>query len=114
MHTSLIVNTMIFQNVSLLTLPSAGGGGNSEARKSKIVAKNDKLHDERARDREKRAELELKQGERKEKKDARQKKGDKDGAAAEKEEAQPDNGYINPARLAMMSRPAPPTHRQRY
>ncbi|KAF2031249.1 hypothetical protein EK21DRAFT_45884, partial [Setomelanomma holmii] len=32
---------------------SAGGGGNSESRKSKIVAKNDKLHDERARDREK-------------------------------------------------------------
>lgn len=99
----------------MLTDPSAGGGGNSEARKTKIVAKNDKLHDERARDREKRAELEMKQAERKDKKASKQKKGDAEPAAGEPEKAaEPDNGYINPARLAMMSRPAPPTHRQRY
>lgn len=60
----------------------------------------------------------MKQGERKEKKVSKHKKGEE--AAAEEEpakEAEPDNGYINPARLAMMSGPAPPTypsHRQRY
>jgi hypothetical protein len=87
---------------------SAGGGGNSEARKTKIVAKNDKLHDERARDREKRAELEAKQGERKEKKDATHKKG---GKKEEEAEAEPDNAGIHPARLAMLNAPQ---HRQRY
>lgn len=90
---------------------SAGGGGNSEGRKSKIVAKNDKLHDERARDREKRAELEMKQGERKEKKDAKQKKGDKKGEPEEAEAKEPDNAGMHPARLAMMQGPQ---HRQRY
>jgi nucleolar protein 6 len=79
------------------------------------VAKNDKLHDERARDREKRAELEMKQGERKEKKDAKN-KGDKKGEAgeADAEEAEPDNTGIHPARLAMMAGPQRPTHRQRF
>lgn len=92
---------------------SAGGGGNSEVRKSKIVAKNDKLHDERARDREKRAEIEMKQGERKEKKDARL---NKDGKKEEPEAKEPEENTfgMNPARLAMMSRPSGPTHRQRY
>ncbi|KAJ4373966.1 hypothetical protein N0V83_002705 [Neocucurbitaria cava] len=72
---------------------SAGGGGNSEARKTKI----------------------MKQAERKDKKASKQKKGEAEPAAGEPEKAaEPDNGYINPARLAMMSRPAPPTHRQRY
>ena len=70
--------------------------------------KNDKLHDERARDREKRAEIELKQGERKEKKESL-KKGDKNEAKSE-----PDTFGMNPARLAMMQRPAPPAQRQRY
>lgn len=87
---------------------SAGGGGNSENRKSRIVAKNDKLHDERARDREKRAELEMKQSERKDKKNAKGKKGEKEEDA---EEAQPDNAGMHPARLAMIQGP---THRQRY
>jgi nucleolar protein 6 len=91
---------------------SAGGGGNSENRKSRILAKNDKLHDERARDREKRAELELKQSERKEKKEAKGKKGTT--AEEAEEEAQPDNAGMHPARLAMMQAPARPMHRQRY
>jgi nucleolar protein 6 len=80
------------------------------------VAKNDKLHDERARDREKRAELEMKQGERKEKKEARMKKGNKKdgGENAPEESSEADTFGMNPARLAMMQRPAPPTHRQRY
>lgn len=90
---------------------SAGGGGNSENRKSRITAKNDKLHDERARDREKRAELEMKQGERKEKKDKLKNKGDKGEA---EEDAGPDNAGMHPARLAMMQAPARPMHRQRY
>jgi nucleolar protein 6 len=70
--------------------------------------KNDKLHDERARDREKRAEIEMKQGERKEKKESL-KKGDKNEGQSE-----PNTFGMNPARLAMMQRPAPPAHRQRY
>jgi nucleolar protein 6 len=92
----------------LITICSAGGGGNSENRKSKITAKNDKLHDERARDREKRAELEMKQGERKEKKE-KLKKGGK--GEAEDEDEGPDTAGMHPARLAMMQAPA---HRQRY
>ena len=56
----------------------------------------------------------MKQGERKEKKAAKQKKGEVEPVEEPAKEAEPDNGYINPARLAMMSRPAPPTHRQRY
>jgi len=91
---------------------SAGGGGNSEVRKAKIVAKNDKLHDERAHDREKRAEIEMKQGERKEKKTAKAKKGNTEGE--EEEEAGPDNAGMHPARLAMMQAPQRPVHRQRY
>jgi nucleolar protein 6 len=91
-------------------LHSAGGGGNSENRKSRIVAKNDKLHDERARDREKRAELEMKQGERKEKKDATHKKGAKK-AEEEEAEPEPDNAGMHPARLALLQAPQ---HRQRY
>jgi len=104
------VSPDVFFDMYLITdtFPSAGGGGNSEGRKSKIVAKNDKLHDERARDREKRAELEMKQSERKEKKEAKGKKGE--GAA----EPEPDNGGIHPARLAMMAAPARPAHYQRY
>lgn len=72
------------------------------------------MHDERAKDREKRAEIQLKQGERKDKKDARAKKDGKDGETTAVEDAQPNNGNINPARLAMMSRPEPTTYRRRY
>ncbi|KAF2877009.1 hypothetical protein BDV95DRAFT_663841 [Massariosphaeria phaeospora] len=89
---------------------SAGGGGNSENRKSKILAKNDKLHDERQRDREKRAEVEAKQQERKEKKDkkdARQKGAKKDEPAKGTEAPAEENVGIHPSRLAMMSKPVP-------
>ena len=94
---------------------SAGGGGNSEARKTKIAAKNEKLHDERARDRVKGAEINMKQRERKEKKEA------KSGKKADKKEEEPvaeqpseaETFGMNPARLAMMQGPAVP-HRSRY
>jgi len=97
------------------TIHSAGGGGNSEARKTKIAAKNEKLHDERARDRVKEAEINMKQRERKEKKEA------KSGKKADKKEEEPvaeepseaDTFGMNPARLAMMQGPAVP-HRSRY
>jgi nucleolar protein 6 len=92
---------------------SAGGGGNSEVRKSRIVAKNDKLADERVRDREKRAEVEAKQGERKQKKVAKSNKGEVDGVADD-EDAGPETAGMHPARLAMMQQPARPTHRQRF
>lgn len=96
---------------------SAGGGGNSEARREKIATKNTKLHDERANDRLKRVELETKQAER-----AAKKGKGKKGAEGEEEEAaaEPDNNGIHPARLAMMAgngpppRPSYPNHRQRY
>lgn len=98
---------------------SAGGGGNSEARKSKIAAKNEKLHDERARDRVRKTELEMKQSERKQKKEA--KSGKKDaGAGAEEEAEAPEKPSeaetfgMNPARLAMMQGPQRPVHRSRY
>ncbi|KAH8639323.1 hypothetical protein IG631_07093 [Alternaria alternata] len=95
---------------------SAGGGGNSEARKTKIAAKNEKLHDERARDRVKKTEVEMKQSERKQKKEAKSgKKGGDDAEAAEPE--QPDEATtfgMNPARLAMMQGPERPQHRSRY
>ena len=73
------------------------------------------MHDERANDREKRAELEMKQADRAAKKGKKGAKGEEEEAAAE-----PDNNGIHPARLAMMSgnggsaRPSYPTHRQRY
>ncbi|KAF2110088.1 hypothetical protein BDV96DRAFT_584340 [Lophiotrema nucula] len=84
---------------------TAGGGGNTEARKEKIQVKNVKLQDERQRDREKRDELEAKQQQRKERKEKKQRKG-KEG---QKEDANgssdtPDSG-IHPARLAMLSKP---------
>lgn len=97
----------------MLTVFSAGGGGNSEARREKIQVKNSKLHDERANDRVKRVEIDMKQAER------AAKKGGKD-ANGEEEAAEPDTVGIHPARLAMMAatdraaRPAHPTHRQRY
>lgn len=100
--------------VYLLTTFSAGGGGNSEARREKIQAKNSKLHDERANDRVKRVELEMKQA------DRAAKKGGKSANGEEEEATEPDNGGIHPARLAMMAatdrapRPSYPTHRQRY
>jgi nucleolar protein 6 len=50
----------------------------------------------------------MKQGERKDKKDAL-KKGDKDESKSEA-----DNFGMNPARLAMMQKPAAPAYRQRY
>ena len=99
----------------MLTIFSAGGGGNSEARREKIQAKNSKLHDERANDRVKRVELEMKQADRAAKKGKKNADGEEEEPAAE-----PDNGGIHPARLAMMaandrpSRPSYPTHRQRY
>lgn len=98
---------------------SAGGGGNSEARREKIATKNTKLHDERANDRLKRVELETKQAERAAKK-SRGKKGAEGEVEEEEAAAEPDNNGIHPARLAMMSgnggsgRPSYPTHRQRY
>ncbi|KAF7564828.1 RNA binding protein [Pyrenophora tritici-repentis] len=94
---------------------SAGGGGNSETRKTKIAAKNEKLHDERARDRIKEAEVSMKQRERKEKKEAKSgKKADKkeEEPAAEKP-SEAETFGMNPARLAMMQGPAVP-HRSRY
>ena len=100
-------------HVHMLTVFSAGGGGNSEARREKIQVKNSKLHDERANDRVKRVEIDMKQAER------AAKKGGKD-ANGEEEAAEPDTVGIHPARLAMMAatdrsaRPAYPTHRQRY
>lgn len=101
----------------MLIDPSAGGGGNSEARREKIATKNTKLHDERANDRLKRVELETKQAER-----AAKKGKGKKGAEGEEEEAaaEPDHNGIHPARLAMMAgngpppRPSYPNHRQRY
>lgn len=74
------------------------------------------MHDERANDRVKRVELEMKQAER------AAKKGNKGAAAGEAEEeaAEPNNEGIHPARLAMLAatdrsnRPSYPTHRQRY
>ncbi len=100
-------------------LRSAGGGGNSEARKSKILAKNEKLNEERAREFTKRMELENKRGERKEKKESRQKKPEGQTEEVANEEAaepepEPDHSAIHPARLAMMSRPATFTHRKRF
>ena len=104
-----------------LTNPySAGGGGNSEARKSKISAKNEKLHDERARDRVKKTELEMKQSERKQKKEAKSGKkgaeagGDEEEAAAAEEPSEAATFGMNPARLAMMQGPERPQHRSRY
>ena len=87
---------------------SAGGGGNTAARKEKIAAKNTKLDEERHRNHEKRAEIENKQKERKEKKEKRAGK-DKDGAA-EGEAAAEDSASagIHPARLAMMAQPERP------
>ena len=77
----------------------------------KIKAKNEKLSNERQRDREKRDEIESKQKERKEKKDAKQgKRDDANGVAEDAEEAEPaeQHGGMHPARLAMMqSKPAP-------
>jgi hypothetical protein len=102
------------------TSNSAGGGGNSEARKTKISAKNEKLHDERARDRVKKTELEMKQSERKQKKEAKSgKKGGDDAEAGEDAAAadEPDEAAtfgMNPARLAMMQGPERPQHRSRY
>lgn len=98
---------------------SAGGGGNTPARIEKIKAKNEKLHNERQRIREKREEVESKQNERKAKKEARQGKqgkGDANGAAAETEtdSASNEHGGMHPARLAMMQKPSPRYHRQRY
>lgn len=58
----------------------------------------------------------MKQGERKEKKDAKNKKSG-ENRDAEAEDAQPENGGIHPARLAMMQGPQRqqyPNHRQRY
>ena len=80
------------------------------------TAKNEKLHDERARDRVKKTEVEMKQSERKQKKEAKSgKKGGDDAEAAEPE--QPDEATtfgMNPARLAMMQGPERPQHRSRY
>jgi len=112
----------ISPNAKHILIPpnSAGGGGNSEARKSKISAKNEKLHDERARDRVKKTELEMKQSERKAKKEAKSGKKDGDDAEAGEEAAAADEPSeaatfgMNPARLAMMQGPERPQHRSRY
>ena len=98
---------------------SAGGGGNSETRKAKIAAKNEKLHDERARDRVKKAELEMKQSERKQKKEAKQGKGadaepEAEAEAAPEKPSEAETFGMNPARLAMMQAPQRPMHRSRY
>lgn len=95
---------------------SAGGGGNTESRKSKIYAKNEKLAEERERDRIKREEIESKQAERAAKKEARgiknkkSKGGDAAGDAKEGGDAAGEedaSGGIHPARLAMMNAPTP-------
>ncbi|KAF2691834.1 hypothetical protein K458DRAFT_286094 [Lentithecium fluviatile CBS 122367] len=87
---------------------SAGGGGNTPARKEKIKAKNEKLTNERQRIREKREEVEAKQKERKEKKGSKGKPDDKDtGTGAEAEEPAEDNSGMHPARLAMLNAPTP-------
>ncbi|EUC47851.1 hypothetical protein COCMIDRAFT_88881 [Bipolaris oryzae ATCC 44560] len=97
---------------------SAGGGGNSEARRSKIAAKNEKLHDERARDRVRKTELEMKQSERKQKKEAKSGKKGEDAGAEEAEApekpSEAETFGMNPARLAMMQGPQRPAHRSRY
>lgn len=93
---------------------SAGGGGNSDTRREKIQAKNEKLHDERANDRVKRVELEMKQAERAAKKGGKKGAEGADGAEAE---AEAETNGIHPARLAMLAatnRPSYPTHRQRF
>lgn len=106
--------TQVFIQFQLLTIHSAGGGGNSEARREKIQAKNSKLHDERANDRVKRVELDMKQA------DRAAKKGNKGADGEEEGAAEPDNNGIHPARLAMLAatsgpaRPSYPSHRQRY
>lgn len=97
---------------------SAGGGGNSEVRRSKIAAKNEKLHDERARDRVRKTELEMKQSERKQKKEAKTGKKGEDAGAEEAEAtekpSEAETFGMNPARLAMMQGPQRPVHRSRY
>ncbi|KAF1975452.1 RNA-binding domain-containing protein [Bimuria novae-zelandiae CBS 107.79] len=88
---------------------SAGGGGNTAARKDKIAAKNEKLAEERQRKHDNRAENEAKREERRAKKSGKPVKegaaaGETDEAAAE----EPANEGIHPARLAMMSKPERP------
>jgi nucleolar protein 6 len=81
------------------------------------------LHDERARDAVKEVELANKKEARKLKKEKLQQKKDGVVPAAEKKEEkvvveekvdEAESFGMNPARLAMMSKPAMPTHRQRY
>ena len=72
----------------------------------KIQAKNNKLQDERQRDREKRDEIEAKQAERKEKKQSRNKKdAGEEAVEGSSDEPAEENGGIHPARLAMMAQP---------
>jgi nucleolar protein 6 len=85
---------------------TAGGGGNTSARVFKIQSKNEKLHDERERDREKRSELEAKQDERKKKKEQLQKPSKKVGQDSDSKEQPEENGGIHPSRLAMLQKPA--------
>ncbi|KAF2741334.1 hypothetical protein EJ04DRAFT_571442 [Polyplosphaeria fusca] len=87
---------------------TAGGGGNTDDRKEKIRARNDKLDEEREKKREKRSETERKQRDRKEKKE-RMAKGKGKGEPA-KTDAEPVGGDlqvpndsgIHPSRLAQM------------
>ncbi|KAF2651794.1 hypothetical protein K491DRAFT_706832 [Lophiostoma macrostomum CBS 122681] len=84
---------------------TAGGGGNTSARIFKIQSKNEKLHNERERDREKRSELEAKQDERKKKKEQLQKSGKKAYQGSDSNEQAEENGGIHPSRLAMLQEP---------